>query len=87
MEYLIDKNFQIWLDTVCLFSAINSVAEEANFDWSGKITGKICLMSEKEKELCHHHPIIQRVTLYHRDLFVGLFPVFFLQLLYYGILV
>ena len=39
-----------------------AVAEEANFDWSGKITGKICLKSEKEKELSHQHPIIQRVT-------------------------
>ena len=40
----------------------STVAEEANFEWSGKITGKICLKSDKEKELCHQHPIIQRVT-------------------------
>ena len=43
-------------------SFVGAVVEEANFDWSGKITGKICLKSEKEKELSHQHPIIQRVT-------------------------
>ena len=63
------------------------MAEEANFDWSGKITGKICLKSEKEKELSHQHSIIQRVTYIPQRLICYFVSCFFLQLLYYGILV